>query len=134
MNASTDDRWDGERRTARPWRGTPRGWLRHQFRPIGLWGHFPGLSAIVDSDGFVPQSMDDKEGIGIADVTLDPRRKTSASQVCTGIGIAELSVGGSAGAAAVAAEYARAQKSYDTNPVRKAKALEISGGQSAAPK
>jgi len=36
--------------------------------------------------------MDDKEGIGIADVTLDPRRKTAATQICTGI--AELSVVG----------------------------------------
>jgi hypothetical protein len=32
-----------------------------------------------------------------------------------------------AGAAAVADEYARARKSYDSNPVRKAKALSISG-------
>jgi hypothetical protein len=30
------------------------------------------------------------------------------------------------GAAAVADEYARAQKSYDSNPARKAKALSIS--------
>ena len=36
-------------------------------------------------------------------------------------------MGGSAGAAAVADEYAQAQKSYDSNPVRKAKALSISG-------
>ncbi len=61
----------------------------------------------MDSDGSVLQSMDDKEGIGIADVALDPRRKTGASQVCTGIGIAELSIGGSEGAAAVAEEYSR---------------------------
>jgi hypothetical protein len=88
----------------------------------------------VDSDGSVLQSMDDKEGIGIADVTLDPSRKTGVSQVCTGIGIAELSVGGSAGAAAVADEYSRARKSYETNRFRKAKALAISGSRSGAPR
>jgi hypothetical protein len=55
--------------------------------------------------------MDDKEGIGIADITLDPARKTHADQVCTGVGIAELAVGGPAGAAAVADEYARAKRS-----------------------
>jgi hypothetical protein len=49
--------------------------------------------------------------------------------VCSGLGIAELAVGGSAGAAAVADEYARAQKSYESNPFRKAKALAISGRQ-----
>ena len=95
--------------------------------PNEINGVFPGRSAIVDSDGTVLQSMDDKEGIGIADITVDPGRKTHADQVCTGVGIAELTVGGSAGAAAVADEYARAQKSYDSNPVRKAKALSISG-------
>lgn len=36
-------------------------------------------------------------------------------------------VGGSAGAAAVADEYARAQKSYDSNPVRKAKRFRSPG-------
>ena len=36
-------------------------------------------------------------------------------------------VGESAEAAAVADEYARAQKSFDSNPVRKARALSISG-------
>jgi N-carbamoylputrescine amidase len=97
--------------------------------PNEIKGRFPGLSAIVDSDGSVLQSMDDKEGIGIADITLDPRRKTGVSQVCSGIGIAELSVGGSAGAAAVADEYSRAQKSYEADPVRKVKALAISGSR-----
>lgn len=95
--------------------------------PNEINGVFPGRSAIVDSDGTVLQSMDDKEGIGIANITLDPDRRTHADQVCTGVGIAELTVGGSAGAAAVADEYARAQKSYDSNPARKAKALSISG-------
>jgi len=97
--------------------------------PNEINGVFPGASAIVDSDGVVLQSMDDNEGIGIARIALDPRRKTSASSVCTGIGIAELAVGGPQGAASVAAEYERARKSYDGNPVRKARALAISGGQ-----
>ena len=95
--------------------------------PNEINGVFPGRSAIVDSDGAVLQSMDDKERIGIANITLDPARKTGADQVCTGVGIAELTIGGSEGAAAVADEFARAQKSYDSNPFRKAKALSISG-------
>src|SRR5215813_8557420 len=95
--------------------------------PNEINGVFPGRSAIVDSDGTVLQSMDGKEGIGIANVTVDPGRKTHADQVCTGVGIAELTVGGSEGAAAVADEYARAQKSYEGNSVRKTKALSISG-------
>ena len=94
--------------------------------PNEIKGVFPGRSAIVDSDEAVLQSMDDKEGIGIADITLDPARKTHADQVCTGVGIAELAVGGPAGAAAVADEYARAKRFYDSNPVRRAKALSIS--------
>ena len=95
--------------------------------PNEINGVFPGRSAIVDSNGAVLVSMDDKEDIGIADITLDPARKTQVTQVCTGVGISELAVGGSAGAAAVADEYARAKKSYDNNPVRKTKALSISG-------
>src|SRR6516164_3170180 len=35
--------------------------------PNEINGFFPGLSAIVDSDGTVRQSMDDKEGIGITE-------------------------------------------------------------------
>jgi N-carbamoylputrescine amidase len=95
--------------------------------PNEINGVFPGRSAIVDSDGTVLQSMDDKEGVGIANITIDADRKTRADQVCTGVGIAELAVGGSDGAAAVAEEYAKAQKSYDSNPARKMKALSISG-------
>jgi len=95
--------------------------------PNEINGVFPGRSAIVDSDGTVLQSMDDKEGIGIADIMLDAGRKTHAQELCTGVGIAELAVGGSAGAAAVADEYVRAKKSYDGNPERKVKALSISG-------
>ena len=97
--------------------------------PNEINGVFPGRSAIVDADGTVLKSMDDKEGIGIADITLDAARKTRADRVCTGVGIADLAVGGSAGAAAVADEYARAQKSYEGNLVRKAKALSLSRKQ-----
>ena len=97
--------------------------------PNEINGFFPGLSAIVDSDGTVRQSMDDKEGIGIADVTLDPNRKKTASDapVCTGVGIAELTIGGAAGREEVAKSQASGKESYDSNPIRRAKALAISG-------
>src|SRR5262245_48135366 len=98
--------------------------------PNEINGVFPGRSAIVDSDGAVLQSMDDKEGIGIATISLNPRRKTAAPSICTGIGIAELAVGGAQGAASVATEYERARKSYESNPIRKAKALAISDRRS----
>jgi N-carbamoylputrescine amidase len=101
--------------------------------PNEIKGFFPGLSAIVDSDGTVRQSMDDKEGIGIADVTMDPSRKSGSSSVCTGVGIAELAVGGAAGVAEVAKSQASGQKSYETNPFRKAKALAISHGRTNTP-
>jgi len=97
--------------------------------PNEINGVFPGRSAIVDSTGAVLQSMDDKEGIGVATIAMDSRRKTNAPSVCTGVGIAELAIGGAQGAASVATEYERARKSYDSNPVRKAKALAISEGQ-----
>jgi N-carbamoylputrescine amidase len=97
--------------------------------PFEIKGRFPGRSAIVDSDGSVLQSMDDKEGIGIADIVLDPARKTQTREVCTGIGIADLTIGGSAGAATVGDEYARAQRSYEANAARKKKALAISGSR-----
>jgi N-carbamoylputrescine amidase len=101
--------------------------------PNEIKGFFPGLSAIVDSDGTVLQSMDDKEGIGIADVTMDPNRKTGTGTVCTGIGIAELTIGGRAGAGEVAESQNQGHESYENNPFRKAKALAISGAKSAAP-
>ena len=96
--------------------------------PNEIKGFYPGLSAIVDSDGTVRQSMDNKEGIGIADVTLDPSRKRSASDppVCTGVGIADLTVGGEAGKQEVMKSQASGKESYDSNPLRKAKALAIS--------
>jgi N-carbamoylputrescine amidase len=98
--------------------------------PNEIKGFFPGLSAIVDSDGKVLQSMDDKEGIGIADVTLDPGRKRGAATgaVCTGGGIAELTIGGSAGSGEVAKSQDLGRQSYEANPFRKAKAQAISGG------
>jgi N-carbamoylputrescine amidase len=97
--------------------------------PNEINGFFPGLSAIVDSDGTVRQSMDDKEGIGIADVTIDPSRKKTASDapVCTGVGIAELTIGGAAGREEVTKSQVSGKESYDSNPIRKAKALAISG-------
>src|SRR5262249_11114688 len=95
--------------------------------PNEIRGRYPGLSAIVDSDGTVLESMDDNEGVGIADVHLDPRRKTGAERVCTGIGIAELTIGGPSGAALVADEYERARKAYEANAARKMKARSISG-------
>ena len=97
--------------------------------PNEIRGRYPGLSAIVDSDGAVLQSMDGREGVGIAEVHLDPRRKTGAERVCTGIGIAELTIGGPSGAAAVADEYERARKAYDGSAVRKAKARAVSGAK-----
>ena len=86
-----------------------------------------GLSAIVDSDGTVRQSMDDKEGIGIADVTLDPSLKKASSDapVCTGVGIAELTIGGAAGREEVAKSQASGKESYDSNPIRRASACDF---------
>src|SRR5262249_18518735 len=89
--------------------------------PNEINGVYPGLSAIVDSDGRVLESMNDKEGIGVATITLDPARKTPQATACTGVGIAELAVGGAEGVAAVADEYERARKAYDSNPLRKMK-------------
>jgi N-carbamoylputrescine amidase len=97
--------------------------------PDAIDGVFPGLSAVVDSDGSVLASMNDKEGVAVATITLNPQRKTRERAVCSGVGIAELAIGGAQGAASVAEEYERARKAYDNNPVRKAKALAISGGQ-----
>ena len=97
--------------------------------PNEIKAFFPGLSAIVDSDGTVRHSMDDKEGIAVADVVLDPARKKSPDDppVCTGVGIADLTIGGAAGKKEVAQSQALGKESYDANPARKAKALAISG-------
>ena len=91
---------------------------------------FPGLSAIVDSDGTVKRLMDDKEGLAVADVNLDPARKRNPDDppVCTGVGIAALTIGGNAGKEEVAKSQALGKESYESNPARKAKALAISAG------
>jgi len=52
-------------------------------------GRFPGASAIVAADGGVRRSLDDRPGVGVASVTLDPRRKIAASR-CEGELIPEL--------------------------------------------
>jgi hypothetical protein len=67
--------------------------------------------------------------VGIADVRLDPGKKTSAERVCTGIGIAELTIGGPSGVASVMDEYERARKAYEGNGVRKMKARAVSGAK-----
>ena len=97
--------------------------------PNEIRSFYPGLSAIVDSDGTVRRSMDNKEGIGIADVTLDRNRKksTSAPPVCSGVGIADLTIGGEEGKQEVMKAQVSGKESYDSNPLRKAKALAISG-------
>ena len=46
--------------------------------------HFPGLSTIADSDGSVKAQLGDEEKIIIADVTLDPSRKTNKVAPCSG--------------------------------------------------
>jgi N-carbamoylputrescine amidase len=45
---------------------------------------FPGESAIVDSDGTVRGRMGMEEGVLVADVTLDPARKTGVVPECRG--------------------------------------------------
>jgi N-carbamoylputrescine amidase len=45
---------------------------------------FPGLSTIADSDGTVKAQLEDKEGIIVEDVTLDPSRKAHALPQCVG--------------------------------------------------
>jgi hypothetical protein len=69
--------------------------------------------------------MDDREGIGSAAVHLDPARKARATAVCSGIGIAELTIGGAQGAASVARAQALGAASYAENPQRRRKALEM---------
>lgn len=77
-----------------------------------------------------PAAIDGRSGgVGIAEVHLDPRRKTRAERVCTGIGIAELTIGGPSGAASVADEYEQARKAYEASAVRKAKARAASGAK-----
>jgi N-carbamoylputrescine amidase len=89
-------------------------------------GVFPGLSAIIDSDARVLATMDGLAGIGLADVVLDPGRKTRASSVCTGAGIAELAIGGAAGVAAVVKVQEAGSRAYAASALRRQKALAIS--------
>jgi N-carbamoylputrescine amidase len=96
--------------------------------PPETHGFFPGRSAIVDSDASVLVSMNDAAGVGIADVTLDPRRKAPPGPVCRGVGIAELAIGGPAGADAVTRTQAAGAAAYLANPERPLKARAISGG------
>ena len=46
--------------------------------------HFPGLTTIADSDGSVKAQLGDEEKVIIADVTLDPDRKTKNVAPCSG--------------------------------------------------
>jgi N-carbamoylputrescine amidase len=41
-----------------------------------LKSSFPGLSAITDADGTVLAEMDEEEGVIVAEINLDPRRRT----------------------------------------------------------
>ena len=45
---------------------------------------FPGLSAIVDSDGTHKAQLGDEEGVIVEEVILDPARKTNVRPVCHG--------------------------------------------------
>jgi N-carbamoylputrescine amidase len=94
--------------------------------PDEVTGFFPGLSAIVDSDGTVRKLMNNKEGVGVSDVTLDPRRKIASGPVCTGIGIAALTIGGPSAAAGVGRVQVQGRASYESNALRKQKALAVS--------
>jgi N-carbamoylputrescine amidase len=42
-----------------------------------LVSSFPGLSAVVDSDGEVRAALGEEEGVAVADVVLDPARKAT---------------------------------------------------------
>jgi len=46
--------------------------------------HFPGLSTIADSDGSVKAQLGGEENVIVADVTLDPSRKTNKVAPCSG--------------------------------------------------
>jgi len=98
--------------------------------PAETNGFFPGLSAIVGADAGVLVMMDGKAGVGVADVTLDPARKAPPGVVCSGVGIAELAIGGAAGVASVARTQAAGSLAYQTNPERARRARAISGGGS----
>lgn len=106
------------------------GWTTRTLNPPPpeTRGFFPGLSAIVDGDGAVLVSMDGQPGIGVADVSFDPGRKAPPGVVCSGIGIAELAIGGAAGAAAVTRTQAAGSAAYLANDARARRARAISAG------
>jgi N-carbamoylputrescine amidase len=94
--------------------------------PLEATGFFPGRSAIVDGDGRVLADMDGREGFAVADVTLDPARRIDRGPVCEGVGIAELTIGGPAGAASVMRAQDRGAAFYEASAVRRRKALAVS--------
>jgi N-carbamoylputrescine amidase len=96
--------------------------------PAETRGFFPGLSCIVGGDAAVLVSMDGKPGVGLADVALDPTRKAPPAPVCSGVGIAELAIGGAAGVASVARTQASGAAAYLANEERARRARAISGG------
>src|SRR5262249_58096381 len=87
--------------------------------PNEMNAFFPGRSAIVDSDGTVKRLMDDKEGIAVADVLLDPARKRSPEDppVCTGGGTSSLTSGAPAHARADAPSQCPGSGSYADKPL-----------------
>jgi len=46
--------------------------------------HFPGLSTIADSDGSIKAQLKNEERVIVADVTLEPGRKTGQAPQCHG--------------------------------------------------
>jgi N-carbamoylputrescine amidase len=96
--------------------------------PAETRGVFPGLSTIVDADASVLVEMGAEAGVAVADVTLDPRRKAPPRTVCSGVGIAELAIGGAAGVASVSRTQARGAAAYAANPLRAQRARAISSG------
>lgn len=90
-----------------------------------LTSKFPGLSSIVDSDGSVKSALGEEEGVIVAEVILDPERKTRGEPKCYGKMWATR-----------VPWYAftwpwsqhMGEKSYAKNPHRKQRALAISQG------
>lgn len=55
-----------------------------------VYGGFPGASAIVGPSGETLALMDDRPGVAVVQVTLDPARKTASPSTCEGDLIADL--------------------------------------------
>jgi N-carbamoylputrescine amidase len=55
-----------------------------------VYGGFPGASAIVGPSGETLALMDDQPGVAVAQVTLDPARKTAHASTCDGELISDL--------------------------------------------